>query len=207
MSRSFPRTLGPWLAGTSAPIQRRLLVPLTTLALAAGAGLTACTSGSGLRSPGQPFPCVSAAPVDITSIRDLSRGFGSVDGQVLSSGSEPIIGARVSILDSTGALIPSALTDRLGQFSIDSVSAGLRTVRIEFIGYETQDHYTRIVPNAKRMVCAILQERPVHLMPVRASTNHARRSFEHLSGPRRDTPLRLEPRKRFSPGGRAGGGV
>ena len=169
--RFFGRCLGPVVPPTLVQANGRMIARLTTLCLAVGAGLTACASGRGSPGEGRPFPCPPSPVVDISNTRDLSTGFGSIAGHVLSSTSVPIIGAQISVSDSTGALITSALTDTLGQFSIDSVAAGLRTVRIEFIGFETQDHYSQIVPNAGRLLCAVLQERPVHLMPIRVLMN------------------------------------
>jgi hypothetical protein len=85
--------------------------------------------------------------------------FGVIAGRVQSLSAEPLEEALISVRqnEESGRRFRQTLSNERGEFRIDSVSPGRGIVRIELLGYQTQDHHINVVAGAQQGLCAILQ--------------------------------------------------
>lgn len=110
------------------------------------------TSQIGLGSPKQPCAALSGLRNVFHPMNPPHHG--QVVGQVHSFAGAPL---RDAIARVVGHESIGALTDSLGVFTIDSVPAGPQTVRVEFMGYQAQDHHLFVVRGGTETICVVLQ--------------------------------------------------
>ena len=90
---------------------------------------------------------------------------GTVIGQVLLPDGNGMRDAQAFLHGSPGPL-QGALTDSVGMFRIDSITTGERVIRIQQLGFNTQDHHVRVLAGATDVICAVLSYEQLDLMPV-----------------------------------------
>ena len=125
---------------------------LVLLVLGAACYRSGTASPAPLSEPRQ--PCVA-----LVGLRNVFHPMnpphhGQVVGQVLSFAGDPLrdVLALVAGHDSLGAF-----TDSLGVFSIDSIPAGDQTIRVQFIGFQAQDHHLFVTRGGTETICVVLQ--------------------------------------------------
>jgi hypothetical protein len=108
------------------------------------------------------------------------QGLGKVAGAVYDPAGNPLRGTQVVLQESEEARFRGVLADSLGQFVMDSVSSGRRSVRLELLGYRTLIVEVTVVPGQIDTLCAMMQERRIPISG-RAIGSVADRSGQRLA--------------------------
>lgn len=109
------------------------------------------------------------------------RGVGSLRGQVVDDGGEPVAGAPVQLLEGR-RLTRTTAADGSGRYRVEGVPAGSYTVRVEVVGYRTLERQARIEAGKELSLRLVLEAAPVELA-----------ALEVVSATRSSTPLATIP--------------
>lgn len=133
---------------------------LRLLVIFGAAAVPGCTytSTSGTPSPANIVLCSGVAVLrDVMPPVDPDERFAIIMGRIQALNGDPLHRAMVRVHAPELPTPRATFSDSSGVFRLDSIPPGERIVRIQLLGFQTQDHHVNIRAGTREAICAVMQ--------------------------------------------------